>query len=470
MKKVLILTLIFLLLFNTAFAQYRITTEIVNFVGAISLGSGFLVKIDYYIPGFYYAHIKNSNGAEPIIQNPDSPYIDYYAYPYVIAPFSGSLSGKVKLKTFEWLYNINTIIILLDETLQNIEKIYIYKGKATLLSGNNLLLIEADKDKDLITTLDGLNFVPWGPGCFACYKPTLNVPVFIKKDLNDIVYDGSPNIYGKFYTPYERDIPNDFFILIAEGRDSNNNIVRKIIQRIDPGEGNYIKFTASTDLFIFLNYPVGSLNPDNYDNILRFSLFAPAEYNPYKFYLEIYDNNTGKSLYTSDIFQISNYTKERNEITLNLNNYFDLKQVLINLRNEGYSNLQINLYVKLIDNNNNETPFLSSASTIELLGGISREEYAYKDWYSDVISTFGLSGATPTPIFVKAGEFIDKLFSFSLLPTFDIENKGKELAEKFNIFLSYLKAFPLTSAFLLAILGFYTFRLAYKFIKLVALR
>jgi hypothetical protein len=124
----------------------------------------------------------------------------------------------------------------------------------------------------------------------------------------------------------------------------------------------------------------------------------------------------------------------------------------------------------LIDNNNNETPFLSSATTLELLGGISREEYTYKDWYSDIISTFGLSGATPTPIFLKAGEFIDKLFSFSLLPSFNLENKGKELAEKFNIFISYLKAFPLTSAFLLAIFASYSFRLAYRFIRLVTLR
>jgi hypothetical protein len=500
MKKIIVLTLIFLLTFNTALAQYRISGELNKF--------GFLKgcfpydgwegdkKADYYIKNFYYLSFRENVNDTPIITNPLAPYKEYIYftsnYNYICLPIFNFLFGKIKLNKFLWRFDNTSRIVLFDGELQEINKIYVYKGKIKPLS-HLATLIEADGSKDLVTTIENLNFTFYNSSTiriglfhyvplYFYFSPSPNT-FNIEKNLNNISLDGTMNIYGSYLFGYNPDFafppypnpnnftkPNEMLIFIAEGKTANNNIKRKLVANIETGEYNYLKFLYYSDLFIFIEAPTGAFNPNDYDNKLIFKLYAPEGYNLYKWWLEIIDNNTGKNLYTSNVFNFTNYDISYDKVVLDLSYYFNLKQVLINIRNQGYSNLQLNLYVKLKDNEDNETPYLSSATTLELLGGISRGEFTYKDWYSDIIATFGLSGATPTPIFIKAGEFIDKLFSFSLLPTFDIENVGKNLAEKFNVFISYLKAFPFTSAFLLAILGFYTFRLAYKFIKLVTLR
>jgi hypothetical protein len=485
MKKYFIIIVIFSLLFigfKFSFAQYQITTEFNNFFTNVcpyrtNINLGNINKFDYYIPQFYYYHFQNFNDYwDFLINNPDAPYKDYASdTPYCnswgcynCVPFFG-LSGNLTLQKLNWLYDDNTLIYLIDNTLQTINKIYVFKATTTLTDGNWSAIIQADKDNDLITTLDNLNFTyDANTGAYRYFGQVQ----LIQKSLNNIPYNGTPNIYGQLYPYWSLTIPNQMIVLIAEGLDNNNNVVRKLVKSITVGVDNFFEIIASTPLYITLDYPVGSLNPDNYNNILRFSLYTP-NYSLYQFYLEIIDNNTGKTLYTSNLYNINNYSQNGNEITLDLyNNYnFNLKSVLQNIRNQAYNNIQINLYVKVVDNNNNQY-LLSSASSLELVGGVipSPESFNYKNWYNNIIGDFGLSNATPTSIFIKAGEFIDNLFNVSLLPTFDIEDKGKELANKFNTFLSYMKAIPFVSTLILVVLGFFAFRFAYKFLKYIFLR
>jgi hypothetical protein len=457
-------------IFSTpALAQYQKTTEINSFpMKCLRQNdiSGIANTIDYYIPQFYYLNFRNRSANHQLVENPDAPDMEYWignSRLYNCVPFANSLKGKVNLQTFEWLYDINTRIYLMYNDLQTIDKIYIFIATATPLEGNSSLLIQADKNNDLVLTLDNLGFIydPYGDGfpVSGAYKKNVNTSVFIKKNLNNIVYNGEANIGGYFRTcPYDycnETIANQFFVMIAEGKDNNNNIARRIIKAINPGtNNNYIKFTGNTTLYTFLNYPVGSLNPNDYDNILKFSLYAPSEYQLYKYYLEIFDNNTGKNLYTSNVYTIGNYQKNLNDVILNLyDDYnFDLKNELINLRNQGYTNLVIYLYVKLIDNNNNETPFLSSAATLELIGGISRIETNYRSWYNDVISAFGLSETTPTPIFKKSAEFIDNTFrtfqSFITIDNDKLNNLKTSIINNLNSVIGYINGFTDALGFL----------------------
>ena len=100
------------------------------------------------------------------------------------------------------------------------------------------------------------------------------------------------------------------------------------------------------------------------------------------------------------------------------------------------------------------------------LEGIPIPIINFSSWYDKIIGSFGLSGATPTEIFKKAGSFIDDLFSFSYIYPFSTTSKGTELAEKFNDFLSYIKAIPILSTLIFTIFAFLSFRLIYSVIKL----
>jgi hypothetical protein len=79
-------------------------------------------------------------------------------------------------------------------------------------------------------------------------------------------------------------------------------------------------------------------------------------------------------------------------------------------------------------------------------------KFFYSDWYNSIIGNFGLSGATPTPIFVKAGQTLDNIFqSFQSFITIDNEklnNLKASIIDNLNTFIGYINGFTDALGFL----------------------
>jgi hypothetical protein len=79
-------------------------------------------------------------------------------------------------------------------------------------------------------------------------------------------------------------------------------------------------------------------------------------------------------------------------------------------------------------------------------------KFFYSDWYNSIIGNFGLSGATPTPIFVKAGQTLDNIFqTFQTFITIDNEklnNLKASIIDNLNTFISYINGFTDALGFL----------------------
>jgi hypothetical protein len=354
---------------------------------------------------------------------------------------------------------------LINSPLKNIKKLYFFKGRVEPQDPSQwrpTFKFNANYPDDLL----------------AVFNVDLNR---VSQDYYKAYYKPSNfTLLGKeFSTPFSIDYsalpgenkPKESLIVIAEGYDDNNNLRRFPVDFLTPHEDSYF-LVYSFFVNVNLTHPVSVINPTNYDNHLRFSLNRSNEFTTTThFRIKLIDKRTGYLSYDSDWVNL-NLTNppSGSQIDLDLNNYLpNFKDILINLRDTGKNELQIVLYLNELSTDNRNI-VIYDIKDLNLLGGLIPTTFTYQDWYNSVIGAFGLSGATPTPIFQRAGEFIDKIFSFTALPTFNLENKGKDLAEKFNYFYSYLKTIPFISYLLLIILAFFTFRIAIRFIRLIFLR
>jgi hypothetical protein len=79
-------------------------------------------------------------------------------------------------------------------------------------------------------------------------------------------------------------------------------------------------------------------------------------------------------------------------------------------------------------------------------------KFFYSDWYNSIIGNFGLSGATPTPIFVKAGQTLDNIFqtfqSFITIDNEKLNNLKASIIDNLNTFIGYINGFTDALGFL----------------------
>jgi hypothetical protein len=78
--------------------------------------------------------------------------------------------------------------------------------------------------------------------------------------------------------------------------------------------------------------------------------------------------------------------------------------------------------------------------------------FLYSDWYNSIIGNFGLSGATPTPIFVRAGQTLDNIFqtfqSFITIDNDKLNNLKASIINNLNSFIAYINGFSDALGFL----------------------
>jgi len=79
-------------------------------------------------------------------------------------------------------------------------------------------------------------------------------------------------------------------------------------------------------------------------------------------------------------------------------------------------------------------------------------KFLYSDWYNNIIGNFGLSGATPTPLFIKAGENLDNTFqtfqSFITIDNDKLNNLKTSVINNLNTFIGYINGFTNALGFL----------------------
>jgi hypothetical protein len=220
------------------------------------------------------------------------------------------------------------------------------------------------------------------------------------------------------------------------------------------GLNNVLNFYGSTKVYTNLIFPSGfNFNVNDYNNNLVFKIFSINEFNNIQnFNLEIIDDNTGQIVYNSGIktANIAITPFQLQEKTLYMPNYdIDLKQVLTDLRDNFKTNLKLRLVLYLTGSGGQAI----IRDEIKLvLQGFQIVGSTYKDWYNQVIGSFGLSEATPTPIFQKSAEFIDNTFqtfqSFITIDNQKLNNLKASIINNLNTFISYINGFTDALGFL----------------------
>jgi hypothetical protein len=466
-KNFWIIFLVLVLGVNFAFGQgaYIGEKEYVPFVNKVNIGE----CLEYYIPNFYYYYFETTGYNDPgtfcpssLTSNIQTPYYDYLISKNINEPppFVPAF-GKLKLKNYDFTFDSNNPVIHLSyinsstDTLKTINKIYIFKATTTFFSGlgwtgmGKGVRYLADKDNDLIDVISNLNWQNIGSNNFRDFSGSLNI--ILRNFSPYINIDGSQNPQGLLYG-YA--IPKQDFIFIAEGLDYSNNLRRRLIQNISFTTNRYFKFISVNELSVQLSSPLGFFNPDNFDNHLQFFLFHPDNVaTTTQFYIKYKDKRTGQIVYDSGWIPLNlTNPSDGSLIDLNLTNYgLDLKTILQNLRNQQKTDLILNLFLNelTLDNQN---IIIYNFGINYLLGGLTLTTLTYQDWYDQVIGSFGLTSASPTPIFQKSAEFIDNTFqSFQSFITIDndkLNNLKTSIINNLNTFISYINGFTDALGFL----------------------
>jgi hypothetical protein len=250
-------------------------------------------------------------------------------------------------------------------------------------------------------------------------------------------------------------LPKETIVFLAEGVDNNNELKYGIITGIyDTTNDENLILYYYDKVGVYINFPAGMYNPDNYNNTLKFLLFRGDNMpTTTHFLIRLYSDKTGKKLYDTDWINL-NLTNPPSgqEISLNLSDYnLDLKQILQNLRDNHEDLIKLYLYLNLKKTDNQDIIIYNWVYQ-SLLGGLIAGEFNYRDWYNSVIPSFGLSETTPTPIFVKSAEFIDNTFqsvqSFITIDNDKLNNLKTSIINNLNSVIGYINGFTDALGFL----------------------
>jgi hypothetical protein len=277
--------------------------------------------------------------------------------------------------------------------------------------------------------------------------------VFEFKYITDNPYIQTQNNYLIFKLNFSNDFDFiggfDYLDLLYRGEPTSGND-----WFTGAGLNNLLNFYGSIKIYTQLIFPSGfNFNVNDYNNNLVFKIFSVNEFNNIQnFNLEVIDDFTGQILYNSGIrtANISITPNQLEEKTLYLPDYgIDLKQVLTDLKNNFKTNLKLRLTLYLTGSGG-QAIIIDEVNLV--LQGFQVVGQTYQDWYNSIIGSFGLSEATPTPIFKKSAEFIDKTFqtfqSFITINNDKLNNLKASIIDNLNTFISYINGFTDALGFL----------------------
>jgi hypothetical protein len=399
-----------------------------------------------YCGGDFYSNYSSSSTA-PFYARVSRPQYNYFVYS---AP---STFLKVKAYSFSFNYTAPFIELYPDNTdysnlPSKITKIYVFKNNVNSLLYPAGYKFYAKYPDDLVAVIDDLDFRFYenyfGQLRYRDFSGANNLRF---ENLSRIIeVDRRTDATGWF--------PREDFVFIAEGVKEDGSPFRRVISFFNQSSDKVFKFITLNELALEIENPSGAINLDYYDNILKFKLYRTDEFSTTsQLFLRLIDNKTGRELWNSLYFTVNITNPPSGQtITINLNDYgINFKDVLIDLRNNNKNDLTFYLSAKLLNPSGVEF-IIYNKTLLYLIGGFSPISYTYEDWYNDVIGSFGLSGATPTPIFVKAGEFIDKTFyvfqSFITIDNEKLNNLKSSIISTLNTLIAYVNGFTGALGFL----------------------
>jgi len=369
---------------------------------------------------------------------------------------------KTTIKAFQFQYDNNNPLIKLypnteqrastGEYITQVNKIYFFKTSTSTSfvssAGEPGLTYYSEYPNDLIASFDvNFTFDYWDYIYPVYHSQENNLVVDLKNFDPFLNVDGSQLSTSNY--------PKENILVIAEGITNYNHVARQLVYNFLNNTSNrYFEWILISNLSLQLVSPLGFFNPDNFDNHIKFYLFRPDNIaTSTQFLIKYQDNHTGQIVYNSGWIPLNLANPpDGSLIDLNLTNYgLDLKTILQNLRSQNKTDLTLYLYLnELTLDNQNITIY--NYGTNYLLGGLTPVTYTYQDWYNDIIGSFGLTSATPSPIFQKSAEFIDNTFqSFQSFITIDndkLNNLKTSVINYLNTFIGYINGFTDALGFL----------------------